>query len=56
VHINYSRFDRDQVLFEYQTINPPGEPIEDLPSRGKQEKVFADLARRIEELLEPPNP
>jgi len=56
VHINYSRFDRDQVLSEYQTINPPDEPIEDLPSRGKQEKVFAGLARRIEELLEPPNP
>jgi NB-ARC domain/TIR domain len=54
VHINYSRFDRDEILSEYQTVNRPGEPIEDLPSRGKQEKVFADLARRIEELLEPP--
>jgi TIR domain len=56
VHINYSSFDRDRVLSEYQTINTPKEPIEDLPSRGRQEKVFANLARRIEELIEPPDP
>lgn len=49
VHINYSRFDRDAVLSEYQTINSPSEPIEDLP-KARQEKIFDELARRIEEL------
>lgn len=52
VHINYSRFDRDRVLSEYQTINTPDQPVEGL-SRAQQEQVFDDLARRIEELLEP---
>ena len=45
LHINHSRFDRDQVLSEYQTINPPDQPIEGL-SKAEQEKVFDDLARR----------
>jgi Sulfatase-modifying factor enzyme 1/TIR domain len=52
VHINYSRFDRDEVLSEYQTVNTPDQPIEDL-SRAQQEKVFDGLARRIEELVPP---
>jgi hypothetical protein len=52
LHINHSRFDRDRVLSEYQTINAPDQPIEGLP-KSEQEKVFDDLARRIEELLEP---
>jgi hypothetical protein len=51
VHINHSRFDRDRVLSEYQTINPPHEPIEGL-SKTEQEEVFDALARRIEELLD----
>ena len=50
VHINPSRFDRDEVLSEYQTINPPGKPVGGLP-KTRQEKVFDDLARRIEELV-----
>ena len=50
VHINPSRFDRDAVLSEYQTINPPGKPVGGLP-KTRQEKVFDDLARRIEELV-----
>jgi hypothetical protein len=56
VHINYSDFENDRVLSEYQTVNTPNEPIEDLESRGKQEKVFRDLARRIRELVESLNP
>jgi TIR domain len=52
VHINPSRFDRDQILSEYQTVNPPDQPITSL-SEADQEKVFDDLARRIEELAEP---
>jgi hypothetical protein len=52
IHINASRFDRDRVLSEYQTINAPDRPIEGL-SKAEQEKVFDDLARRIEELLDP---
>lgn len=52
IHVNYSRFDRDRVLSEYQTINIPGEPIEDLP-KAQQEKIFDKLARRIETLLDP---
>jgi hypothetical protein len=55
LHINFSRFDRDRVLSEYQTINPPDQPIEGL-SKAQQEKVFDDLARRIEELLDPRRP
>ena len=49
VHINYSHFERDKVLSEYQTVNTPKQPIEDL-SRAQQEKVFDDLARWIEEI------
>jgi hypothetical protein len=52
LHINYSRLDRDRVLSEYQTINTPDQPIEGL-SKAEQEKVFDDLACRIEELLDP---
>jgi hypothetical protein len=52
LHIGYSRFDRDKILSEYQTVNTPDEPIEDL-SRAQQEKIFDKLARRIEELLGP---
>ena len=55
LHINHSRFDRDRVLSEYQTINTPDQPIEGL-SKAQQEKVFDDLARRIEELLDPGSP
>ena len=55
VHINYSRFDRDEILSEYQTVNTPNQPIEAL-SRAQQEKVFDNLARRIEELLGQPSP
>jgi hypothetical protein len=55
VHINYSRFDRDRVLSEYQTVNTPDHPIEGL-TKAQQEKVFDDLARRIEELLAPRGP
>ncbi len=55
VHINVSRFDRDRVLSEYQSINPPDRPIEGLP-KAEQEKVFDDLVRRIEELLDPHSP
>ncbi len=54
VHINHSRFDRDKVLSEYQTINSPDRPIEGLP-RSDQEAVFDALARRIEELLASPD-
>ena len=50
VHINYSRFDRDEVLSEYQTVNTPNRPIESR-SKPNQEKAFDALARRIEELL-----
>jgi TIR domain len=50
VHLSASRFDRDQVLSEYQTINSPDHPIESL-SKADQEAVFDALARRIEELL-----
>jgi hypothetical protein len=50
LHIGYSRFDRDKILSEYQTVNTPNEPIEAL-SRAEQEKIFDKLARRIEELL-----
>ena len=50
VHLSASRFDRDQVLSEYQTVNSPGRPIESL-ARSDQEVVFDALARRIEELL-----
>jgi TIR domain len=53
VHINYSSFDSDRTLSEYQTINPPGEPLESLATKAEQEKVFDKLRRRIEELLEP---
>ena len=49
VHINYSDFENDEVLSEYQTVNTPDRPIEDLGSRGQEEKVFRDLARRIKE-------
>jgi hypothetical protein len=56
VHINYSDFENDRILSEYQTVNTPNQPIEDLESRGQQEKVFRDLARRIRELVEPLNP
>ena len=55
VHINYSRFDRDRVLSEYQTVNTPNRPIEGL-SKADQEKVFDDLARSIEDLLVPADP
>jgi len=55
VHINHSRFDRDRVLSEYQTINPPHQPVEGL-SKAEQERVFDDLARRVEELLDPHGP
>jgi TIR domain len=55
LHIDHSRFDRDRVLSEYQTINTPDQPIEGL-SKAQQEKVFDDLARRIEELLDPRSP
>ena len=51
VHINYSDFENDRVLSEYQTVNTPKQPIEDLELRGQQEKVFRDLARRIRELV-----
>jgi tetratricopeptide (TPR) repeat protein len=50
VHLSASRFDRDQVLSEYQTVNSPDRPIESL-SKADQEAVFDALARRIEELL-----
>jgi hypothetical protein len=50
VHLSASRFDRDQVLSEYQTVNPPDRPIESL-SKSDQEAVFDALARRVEELL-----
>jgi tetratricopeptide (TPR) repeat protein len=50
VHLSASRFDRDQVLSEYQTVNSPDRPIESLP-KSDQEVVFDALARRIEELL-----
>jgi WD40 repeat protein len=56
VHINYSDFENDRILSEYQTVNTPNQPIEDLESRGQQEKIFRDLARRIRELLETPKP
>ena len=56
VHINYSSFDSDQILSEYQTINRRSEPLESLANRAEQEKVFDKLRRRIEELLEPLNP
>jgi hypothetical protein len=55
VHINYSRFDRDHVLAEYQTVNTPSRPIKGLPE-DQQEKVFDDLARSIEDLLLPADP
>jgi hypothetical protein len=55
LHINYSRFDRDEILSEYQTVNTPNEPIEDL-SRAQQEKIFDALARSIEELLSSQDP
>ena len=54
VHINYSSFDSDRTLSEYQTINPPHEPLESLGTKAEQEKVFDKLRRRIEELLENP--
>jgi hypothetical protein len=50
VHLSASRFDRDQVLSEYQTVNSPDRPIESL-SKADQEAVFDALARRIEALL-----
>ncbi len=53
VHINYSDFENDEVLSEYQTVNTPDQPIEDLGSRGQEEKVFRDLARQIRELVPP---
>ena len=56
VHINYSSFDSDRTLSEYQTINPPDEPLESLGTKAEQEKVFDKLRRRIEELLGPPSP
>ncbi len=56
VHINYSDFEHDEVLSEYQTVNTPDRPIEDLVSRGQQEKVFRDLARRLRELVPPARP
>jgi hypothetical protein len=54
VHINYSSFDSDRILSEYQTINAPDQPLESLGTRAEQEKVFDKLRRRIEELLENP--
>ena len=51
MHIGPSRFDRDRVLSEYQTINPPDRPIKSL-SEAEQEEVFDDLARRIEQLID----
>jgi TIR domain len=51
VHINYSSFDSDRTLSEYQTINRPGEPLESLPTKAEREKVFDQLRRRVEELL-----
>jgi hypothetical protein len=55
VHVGPSRFDRDQVLSAYQTINPPSRPIEGL-SKAEQEKVFDDLVWRIEGLRETGRP
>ena len=55
VHINFSRFDRDEKLSDYQSVNTPSRPIEDLP-KAQQEKVFDDLARSIEGLLAPAGP
>jgi hypothetical protein len=52
LHINPSRFDRDEILSAYQSVNQPDHPIEGL-SKTEQEKVFDNLARRIEELAEP---
>ena len=56
VHINYSHFVNDDILSDYQTVNTPNRPIEDLSSRGEQEKVFRDLACRVRELVKPLNP
>jgi len=56
VHINYSSFDTDRTLSEYQSINPPSEPLESLTTKAEREKVFDQLRRRIEELLEPSGP
>jgi hypothetical protein len=56
VHINYSSFDSDRTLSEYQTINPPSKPVESLATKAEQEEVFNRLRRRIEELLDPSNP
>jgi hypothetical protein len=47
VHISHSRFDRDPVLSNYQTVNAPDRPIADL-STSEQERVLDDLARKIE--------
>jgi hypothetical protein len=54
VHINYSSFDSDRTLREYQTINPPDQPLESLATKAEQEQVFDKLRRRIEELLANP--
>ena len=47
VQIGASRFSRDEVLAEYQTVNQPNAPIQSL-SKHEQEKVFDDLVRQIE--------
>jgi hypothetical protein len=52
VHINYSHFEDDEILSEYQTANTPDNPIKSL-SEADQEKVFKDLARRVRELVPP---
>jgi len=47
------RISRMTSLIRIPTVNTPSQPVEDLPSRGQQEKVFRDLARNIKELLGP---
>jgi tetratricopeptide (TPR) repeat protein len=55
VHVSHSRFDRDRVLSEYQTVNPPGRPLKAL-SEVEQDRILDDLARRVEVLLEDGTP
>ena len=45
VHINYSDFENDRVLSEYQTVNTPKRPIEDLKSAGASRRRFFAIWR-----------
>ena len=50
-----SRFDRDERLSQFQTVNSPSQPLIDMAT-GKRDVVFEKLAETIEDLLCRPAP